>query len=43
MRLSAKNLLGARDRELLRFKGEDYIYTSRSLGTTVSLGLSLTL
>lgn len=43
LRLSAKNLLGARNEETLRYRGQDYVYTRRDLGTTVSLGLSLTL
>ncbi len=43
LRASAKNLLGARDREILRFNGQEYVYTSRGSGTTVSLGLSVTL
>jgi outer membrane receptor protein involved in Fe transport len=43
VRASARNLLGARERDVIAFRGQDYIYKDRALGTTFSLGVSLRL
>lgn len=43
LRASAKNLLDARERSTLSYKGETYVYRERALGRTFSLGLSATL
>lgn len=43
LKLSAKNLLDARERATLAYRGETYVYRERRLGRTFSLGVSATL
>jgi len=43
LKLSAKNLLDARERSTLSYRDETYVYRERGLGRTFSLGVSATL
>ncbi|HYE59173.1 MAG TPA: TonB-dependent receptor [Rhodothermales bacterium] len=43
VRAQAKNLLGSRERDVITYRGRDYVYKDRALGRTLSLGVSLRL